>query len=88
MAYDVVLKHLLCFCLEFKFIMARRLASLLLATILGGAISTQAQNATIAQKCSALASSFYIQNVTVNFAQFVPAGTNLTFSQGKDNYRL
>lgn len=35
-----------------------------------------------ASACSALASSIAIQNVTVNFAQYIPAGTNLTLTQG------
>jgi feruloyl esterase len=34
-----------------------------------------------ASACSQLGASIAIQNVTVNFANFVPAGTNLSFSQ-------
>lgn len=36
-----------------------------------------------AAACSALASSIQIQNVTVNVAAYLPAGTNLTLSQGQ-----
>jgi feruloyl esterase len=32
-------------------------------------------------KCEAFGASLHIENVTVNFANFVPAGTNLTFTQ-------
>jgi feruloyl esterase len=32
-------------------------------------------------KCEAFGASLYIENVTVSFANFVPAGTNLTFTQ-------
>jgi feruloyl esterase len=33
------------------------------------------------KKCEAFGASLHIENVTVNFANFVPAGTNLTFTQ-------
>jgi feruloyl esterase len=33
------------------------------------------------KKCEAFGASLHIEDVTVNFANFVPAGTNLTFTQ-------
>ena len=33
------------------------------------------------KKCEAFGASLQMENVTVNFANFVPAGTNLTFTQ-------
>jgi feruloyl esterase len=32
-------------------------------------------------KCEAFGASLHVEHVTVNFANFVPAGTNLTFTQ-------
>lgn len=42
----------------------------------------QATHANLAKKCSGLVSLLSIDNVTVNFAEFVPLGTNLVFTQG------
>jgi hypothetical protein len=52
------------------------------AAILGVTRATYGSPANPAVECAALASSLHIPNVTVNFATFVPANTNLTLTQG------
>ncbi|KAF8861459.1 putative feruloyl esterase B-2 [Acephala macrosclerotiorum] len=64
--------------------MAQRLISILLVAVFACSTVTQAQTGT-SDACSALASSLSIENVTVNFAEFIPSGTNITLTQ---NYNL
>lgn len=64
----------------FNMISVSTLASL--ASILGVTQATYGYETNPVAACAALASSLQIPNVTVNFATFVPAKTNLTLSQG------
>lgn len=55
-----------------------------LLTILATSSLTVAQNLTVTDPlaaCTALGQSLAIENVTVNFAEYVPAGTNLSLTQ-------
>lgn len=58
-----------------------RLSSLLLSGVFATGLAQQAYHSDPKAACEALGSSFSSPHVTVNLAQFVPAGTNLTLPQ-------
>ncbi|RDW77182.1 carboxylic ester hydrolase-28 [Coleophoma cylindrospora] len=56
-----------------------------LLTLLASSCLVGAQNLTVvdpAAACTALGQNLALENVTVNFAEYLPAGTNLSLSQG------